>query len=86
MNTLTELEDRLAAPDGGALRDQLMRQMKDTEVRLAGQASRPLPREEFAAVNACLRGTEAAQRVLGRWITGTANHFPTTGRGVARNQ
>ncbi len=86
MNTLTELEDRLAADDGDALRAQLMQQLQATATRLRGRLARPLPRDEFAAVSVCLQAAEAAQGVLGRWITGTARFSPVTGSGVARSQ
>lgn len=84
MIRLTELEERLAAPSGDALRTELIVHLQQTALRLKTRLARPLPRDEFAAANACLQAVDAAQAVLGKWTTGTAAYFPTTSGGVAR--
>lgn len=81
---LTELEERLAAADGAALRTELAARLTQTGLRLKHRLAAPLPRDEFAAVNACLQATQAAQTVLGEWIVGTAPPLPANRDGVAR--
>lgn len=84
MVQLTELEERLAAAEGATLRAELAGRLAQTESRLKARLSALLPSDEFAAVNACLQATQAAQTVLGQWIVGTASRSPVTRGGVAR--
>jgi hypothetical protein len=84
MTPLTELEERLDAPEGDALRTQLIRQLDETALRLRARLARPLPRDEFASVSGCLNAVQAAQAVLGQWITGAARFTPATSGAVAR--
>ena len=67
MTHLTELEERLAAPDGSVLRDQLVQQLAGTELRLRRQMAASLPRAEFAVASALADAALAAQEVLEQW-------------------
>lgn len=86
MTRMTELEDRLAAPDGEVLRTALLARLEQTALRLRGRLARPLPRDEYTACSTCLQATQAAQGVLRRWLVGTAREFPSPGSAVARRQ
>lgn len=63
--TTTELEMRLAGPEGRALRDQLQRDLSTLELRLVARLAAMVPRSEFATLAACVEATRTAQRVLG---------------------
>jgi hypothetical protein len=67
--TLTQLEQRLAQPDGATVQRELQARLADLEQRLARQASSPLPRDEFATVFAALKAARAASAVLADWPT-----------------
>lgn len=65
--TLTELEERLAAPGGEALRTQLLAQLAATHARLTQRLAGMVPRAEFPALNASAEALHAAQQVLKQW-------------------
>ena len=61
---MTELEERLAQPDGNVLREDLQRQLADIAQRLHLQISNSVPRSEFANWEAAADAVAAAQEVL----------------------
>jgi hypothetical protein len=71
--TLTELEDRLAAPGGGELREQLIAQLTKMEQRLAGRARGMLPPDEFKLAGRALEAVRAAMYTLNQWVVGTGS-------------
>jgi hypothetical protein len=75
--TLTELEDRLAAPGGRELRDQLIAQLAQLERRLAERSRGLLPRDEFQLTGKALEAVRAAIYTLNQWVVGTG---PATSR------
>lgn len=70
--TLTELEERLAAGDGAALKQSIAARLREIEERLAARLSGPVPKNEFAQLNASLEAVRVAQVVLFEWVPGTA--------------
>jgi hypothetical protein len=64
---MTDLEARLAAPGGDALRDQLQARLETVEADLRRRIAASVPRAEFAALAACADAAEAAQEVLREW-------------------
>jgi hypothetical protein len=76
MAPLTELEEKLARPDGSALRDQLVLQLAETELRLRRQLAASLPRAEFAQAAALAEASKAAQEVLSQWPVGLPPGHP----------
>ena len=70
--TLTELEERLAAADGGVLRERLLKEIAAIEVRLAARAAGLVPKDEFASLSTSLQAVRAAHKVLHDWVPGTA--------------
>jgi hypothetical protein len=64
---LTELEERLAAASGSALRDEMVQQLAGTELRLRRQMAASLPRAEFAVASALADAALAAQEILEQW-------------------
>lgn len=70
--TLTELEERLAGPEGAKLKQALASSLRDTEARLAARASGPVPKNEFAELRTSLEAVRMAQVVLFEWVPGTA--------------
>jgi hypothetical protein len=75
--TISELEDRLAGPDGHAIRKQLLEQVRDMEARLAAKSTELLPRDEFAQVKPLLDASRAAIVTLSKWMPGTARFHKT---------
>lgn len=65
---MTELEEQLAQPDGAGLRDRLVWQLKEIELRLR----RPvlLPPLEFGQAAALANAAQAAQEILATWPVG----------------
>jgi hypothetical protein len=61
--TLIELEERLAGPDGQAVRQQLQSDLAELELRLASRLAAMVPRNEFPALTASLEACRAAQLV-----------------------
>ncbi len=70
---MTELEERLAQPEGEALREDLHQQLADIAQRLHTQISNSVPRSEFADWEAAADAVAAAQEVLQVWTTGEKN-------------
>lgn len=61
---LTDLEQRLAAPDGPAVRDALILQAKALQARLQARMAAGLSRTDFPAWQAAANAAAAAQEVL----------------------
>lgn len=61
---LTDLEARLAAPDGPAVRDALQARASALESRLRAAIAAGLPRHEFPAWQAAADAAAAARQVL----------------------
>lgn len=70
---MTELEERLAQPDGNTLREALEHQLADIAQRLHAQISSSVPRGEFADWESAADAVAAAREVLQAWITGEKN-------------
>jgi hypothetical protein len=70
--TLTELEERLASAEGAKLKQTLAASLRETEARLSARVSGPVPKSEFASLNASLEAVRVAQVVLFEWVPGTA--------------
>jgi hypothetical protein len=64
---MTELESRLAEPEGPALRDSLLQQLEALRWRLRQQLQASLPREDFATHQAAADAVQAACEVLRGW-------------------
>ena len=64
---MTELEERLAATGGAALRDELVAALAAMELRLRRQMAASLPREDFALAAALAAAAQASQEVLAAW-------------------
>ena len=62
--TLTELEERLARADGGALRAKLAHELSELELRFLLRLSGMVPKSEYAPLTACVEAVRAAQKVL----------------------
>lgn len=67
MDNMTELESRLAAPGGQALRNELQDRLADLEQRMRWKAAERLPRDQHAQAAALADAALAAQDVLRRW-------------------
>lgn len=67
MDNLTELEARLAAPGGQALRDELQARLAALEQRMRWKAAERLPRDQHAQATALADAALSAQDVLRRW-------------------
>lgn len=64
---MTELEERLAAPGGAALREELLSQLDALEWRLRARLAASLPRAEYGRAAECAEAVRAAQDVLRDW-------------------
>lgn len=67
---MTELEERLATPEGPALREALLARTAALEQRLRAQLAAPLPRAEHADLAACADAARAAHATLRDWPAG----------------
>ncbi|MEO5671738.1 MAG: hypothetical protein ABIR26_13675 [Ramlibacter sp.] len=65
---MTEMEERLAQLDGSELRDHLVKQLKEMEMRLRRPAL--LPRPQYLQAVALADAAEAAQQILTAWRAG----------------
>jgi hypothetical protein len=65
--TLTDLEARLAAPGGAALRDALSARAARMEASLRLQMADGLPRKDFQTWQAMAAAAAAAQTILVSW-------------------
>ncbi|MBJ7265312.1 MAG: hypothetical protein JHC61_17105 [Burkholderiaceae bacterium] len=65
--TPTDLEQRLAAPGGIAVRDDLLARTRQLEQRLRGRIAQGLSREEFPVWQAAADAAHAAHEVLNTW-------------------
>lgn len=65
---MTELEERLAQPDGARLRERLVASLAQMELRL--RHPHMLTREEYREVSALVNAAHAAQEVLMSWPVG----------------
>ncbi|WP_368643807.1 hypothetical protein [Castellaniella ginsengisoli] len=65
--TLTDLEARLAAPGGAALRDTLSARAARMEASLRLQMADGLPRKDFQTWQAVAAAAAAAQAILASW-------------------
>ncbi len=70
---VTELEARLAQPDGDELRRSLEMQLAEMAVRLRAQIASSVPRGEYADWEAAADAVGAAQMVLKTWVKGEKN-------------
>ncbi len=84
MIRLIELDECLAGPDGHTYRGTLDTLLQQTALRLKSSLSRPLPRDECRATEACAQAVAAARGVLARAVSG-ASDFSSTSSGVARS-
>lgn len=78
MPALTEMEHRLAGPQGDQERQQLLEQLTALEQRLRQAAAHRLPREEHLQVAALADAALAAQEVIRQWPkpgSGPASRF-----------
>ncbi|MFC4297767.1 hypothetical protein ACFO0J_06905 [Castellaniella hirudinis] len=64
---LTDLETRLAAPGGSALRDALVARAARLETSLRARMADGLPRQDFPAWHSVAEAAAAAQTVLASW-------------------
>jgi hypothetical protein len=64
---LTDLETRLAAPGGAALRDALAARAARLEASLRARMANGLPRPDFPAWRDVAEAAVAAQAVLAAW-------------------
>ncbi|WP_276807894.1 hypothetical protein [Castellaniella defragrans] len=64
---LTDLETRLAAPGGGALRDALAARAARLEAALRARMAGGLPRQDFPAWRDVAEAAAAARAVLAAW-------------------
>jgi type III secretion system YseE family protein len=67
MLTMTDLEERLAGPDGAAVRDLLAQQLADAEQRLRRRLNQMLTREAYTDIRAFADALQAAQETLAAW-------------------
>jgi hypothetical protein len=72
--SLTELEERLAAPDGRVLLERLIRDVSTLELRLMARLAGLVPRNEHAPLVAAIDAARAARCVLSAWVPGTAKN------------
>ncbi len=61
---MTELEERLAAPDGEATRRALLAHLADLHWRLRQQQASSVPRADYQDLAAVAQAVEAAREVL----------------------
>ncbi|CDM23283.1 hypothetical protein BN940_04046 [Castellaniella defragrans 65Phen] len=71
---LTDLEARLAAPGGAALRDALVARAAGMEAALRARMAAGLPRRDFPAWHDIAEAAAAAQAILAAW---PANDAPS---------
>ena len=64
---LTELEQRLAAPGGEDLRDELQARLAGLEERLRSQLAASVPRADYALTAACADAARAAYETVRNW-------------------
>lgn len=62
--TLTELESRLASPDGEAVRDELAAGLGALASRLRADVAKGLSREDYGVWAAAIEAVSAAQEAL----------------------
>lgn len=67
---MTELEERLAAPDGEAHRAQLLSRLAELELLLRRRLAGLVPRAEFARLSAGAEAARVAQETLRHWPVG----------------
>lgn len=67
MTTLTELEQRLSAPDGEAVRQALLAQLSELHARLRQQLAASVPRADYENLAAQAQAAQAAREVLQAW-------------------
>lgn len=67
MPALTEMEHRLAGPQGDQERRQLLDRLAALEQRLRQEAAHRLPREEHLQVAALADAALTAQQVVSQW-------------------
>lgn len=70
MSAMTELEERLAGPEGSKVRSELVNELAQIELRL--RRSIMLPRTEYLQVSGLADAVQAAQEVLNAWPVGTS--------------
>jgi|GEM_PF-811982 hypothetical protein len=70
---LTELEAKLAASGGAALRDELAARAQALENRLRARLAQGLARDDFPAWQAAADAAAAARQVLAGWPVGDAH-------------
>jgi hypothetical protein len=64
---MTELEERLAAAGGAALRDELLTRLDSLEWRLRERLAASLPRAEYGRTAESAEAVRAARDVLRDW-------------------
>jgi hypothetical protein len=67
---LTDLEERLAGPQGAVERVRLLAELGALEQRLQGRLRQLQPRDAFEQAQAALAATRAASKVLQAWCVG----------------
>ncbi|MHA3904763.1 hypothetical protein ACTPOE_14690 [Castellaniella sp. WN] len=65
--SLTNLETRLAAPGGAALRNALAERAARLEQSLRARMAGGLPRQDFSAWQAAAEAAAAAREILASW-------------------
>lgn len=75
--TLTDLESRLASPDGEAVRDELAARLEALAGRLRSDVAKGLSRDDYSVWTAAVDAVRAAQEVLGRHPV-AARHVPSS--------
>lgn len=76
---LTDLEQKLSAPGGGALRDDLLTQTDRLEQQLRTRIAQGLPRDEFMAWQAVFEAVRVAHDILSGWPVNDASaHYVST--------
>ena len=69
--TMTELEERLAAPGGAELHAVMHGRLADLEFVLSRRLAGSVPRAEFETVRSSLEAVRSAREVLQQWPAGT---------------
>lgn len=75
---LTDLETRLAAPGGAALRGELAARLQALEQRLRERVAAGLPREDFPLWQSTAEAAAAARETLAAWPVETGAAAPVT--------
>jgi len=70
---LTDLEQRLSAPGGAAVRDELLASTRQLEQRLRERIAQGLSRDEFPIWQAAADAARAAHEVLATWSMADAS-------------